>query len=205
MTTIPSKISIILKDKKTKRISLLVAIAYFLFYLYSIGNIAFVEMPESFSFRVIDDWKNKIFKPVAPFLWESIAVFYIYNGLSVFFSIPNFILAAILSFLVFLNIAVAVYSYSVSKVCRFRPGNKALIGFLPSFFTGFACCVPTFLIALGPVLASFTIFFIEVRPFLIPISFILMILSLIWSSKRISSNYIQKFEKSKVVDKYGYK
>lgn len=191
------KMLTILRDKKAKRIGLLVGIIYFLFYLYSIGNITVIEMPESFAFRVVDDWQDKVFKTIAPFLWEAIAVFYVYKGLVIFISIPNFIIALILAFLVFLNIAVSVYSYSLSRVCQLRPGYKGLLGFLPSLFTGFACCVPTFLIALGPVLASFTVFFIEIRQFLIPVSVILMIAGLFWSVNRIPEDYFQIFEESK--------
>lgn len=191
------KIFRILKYKKAKRIGLVIGVIYFIFYLYSIGNITIVEMPESLSFRVVDGWQEKIFKPIAPFLWEPIAVFYIYKGVSIFFSVPNFVIALFLSLLVYLNIAVAVYSYSLSKVCQFRQGFKGPLGFLPSLFTGFTCCVPTFLIALGPVLANFTVFFIKIRQFLIPISFIIMILGLLWSLKRIPPNYIQIFEKRK--------
>lgn len=189
----------ILKDKKSKRIGLVVGIIYFLFYLYSIGNIAIVEGYESFSFKVADNWQDKIFKVRTPYIWESIAAFHIYKGLSFFLSIPNLIIALLLAFLVFLNIAIAAYSYSISKVCQFQPGFKGLLGFLPSFFTGFACCVPTFLIALGPVLASFTIFFIKIRQLLIPFSFFLMIIGIIWSTKRIPSSYIRILEKKKVM------
>lgn len=175
----------IIRNKKAKWTGLAAGFAYFLFYLYSIGNITIVEMPESFSFRIVDDWQDKIFKPIVPFLWEAIAVFYIYRGLIFLLSVPNLIVALFLALLVFLNIAVAVYSYSLSRACQFRPGFKGLLGFLPSLFTGFTCCVPTFLIALGPVLASFTVFFIKLRPFLLPVSFILMMIGLIWSVKRI--------------------
>ena len=189
------KIFKILQDKKSKRIGLLVGILFLVFYLYSIGNIITVEMPDSFKFRVIDDWQDKVFKEIAPFLWEPIAVFYIYKGFSIFISIPNIAIALLLSVLVFLNISVAVYSYSLSRVCSVRPDFRGLLGFLPSFFTGFACCVPTFLIALGPALASFTLIFIDIRPFLIPASIILMVGSLIWSTKKIPLGYITEFEK----------
>ncbi len=191
------KIFVILKDKKAKRTGLLVGIIYFLFYLYSIGNITIIEMPEMLSFRVIEDWQDKIFKPIAPFLWEAIAVLYVYRGLTIFLSVPNLILAFLLASLVLLNIAVAVYSYSLSRVCQLRPGYKGILGFIPSLFSGLTCCVPTFLITLGPALASFTVLFIEVRQFLIPASFILMILGLIWGIKRIPPEFIQIYEESK--------
>ncbi len=158
---------------------------YALYYLYSIGNIAIAEIPEPLSFRVVDDWQEKIFKPIVPFLWEAIAVFYIYRGLIFLISVPNLIIAFLLSLLVFLNMTVAVYSYSLSKVCRIRPGFKGLLGSLPGLFAGVACCVPTFLIALGPVLASFTVFFIKLRSFLIPASLILMTAGLIWSIRKM--------------------
>jgi len=186
-----NKVFIILKDKKAGWIGLAAGFIYALLYLYSIGNITIVEMPESLSFKVVDDWQDKIFKQIAPFFWEAIAVFYIYRGLIFLLSVPNLIIAFLLGLLVFLNMTVAIFSYSLSRVCRTRPRFEGLIGFLPSLFAGVACCVPTFLIALGPVLASFTVFFITLRPFLIPVSFILMIAGLIWSIRKMPHESIQ--------------
>lgn len=67
----------------------------------------------------------KIF-PQKILVWHEIAVFYIYRGLIFLLSITNLIVAIFLALLVFLNIAVSIYSYSLSKVCQFRPGFKGL-------------------------------------------------------------------------------
>lgn len=180
-----NKIFIILKDKKARWAGLAAGFVYILFYLNGIGNIAIVEIPESLSFQVVDDWQDKIFKPIVPFLWEAIVVFFLFGGLIFLLSVPNLLIAFLLGLLIFLNMAVAIYSYSLSRECRVRPGFQGLLGFLPGLFTGFACCVPTFLIPLGPVLASFTVFFIKLRPFLIPASIVLMAGGLIWSIHKI--------------------
>lgn len=188
------KIFSVLKNRKSVKIGLLIGVIYFFFYLYSIGNISFTGIQESFSVRVIDSWQDKIFKPTAPFLWEPIAVLHLFKRFSIFISIPNLIISFLLSSLVFLNIVVAVFSYSLSKVCPLRPGYKRFFGFLPGLFTGFACCAPTLIMTLGPVLASFTVFFIQLRIFLIPISFLIMIVGLVWSLNKIPVEYIQIFE-----------
>jgi len=192
MATIFYVLREVLKERKAKIIGFVVALVYFIFYLYSIGNITIIETQELLSFKVLDNWQTKIFKQIAPFLWEPIALLN-YNGLALLFSLPNILLALLLAILVFFNIAVAVYSYHISKICNVSTSFKGILGFLPSFFTGFACCVPTFLIALGPVLASFTVFFIKLRPILIPLSLTLMILSIVWGTRRIPNQFIKTF------------
>jgi hypothetical protein len=182
------------RDRNSRRYGVVFAVIYFLLYLYSIGNLTIVEMPELLKFRVLENWQSSIFKPIAPYLWESIAVLYIAGGLSWFISVPNLLLDVLLSSLVFLNIASAMYSYYVLPI---RPGLKGLIGLVPSLFTGFVCCVPTFIITLGAISTSFTVFFIELRPFLMPLSILILGVNLAWSLRALKGGLIEIYEKEK--------
>jgi hypothetical protein len=189
-----SKLWNVVRDRKSRRYGLIFALIYFLLYLYSIGNLTIVEMPELLKFRVLKNWQSSIFKPIAPYLWESVAVLYIAGGLSWFISVPNLLLDVLLSALVFLNIASAMYSYYVLPI---RPGLRGLIGLVPSLFTGFVCCVPTFIITLGAISTSFTVFFIELRPFLMPLSILVMVANLAWSLRALKDGLIEIYEKEK--------
>jgi hypothetical protein len=189
-----NKLAYIVKDRRSRNYALIIGAVYLLLYLVSIGNLTIIRMPETLKLRLIDDWQSKMFKPIAPFLWESIAVLYIYGGLTLFISVPNILIALFLTFLVFLNIATAVYSYNIMPI---RPGLKGLIGMVPSLFTGFVCCVPTFIITLGAISSSFTVFFIEIRQFLLPASILIMALNLIWSLRSLKEGLIEIYEKEK--------
>ena len=189
-----NKLAYIMKDKRSRKYALMIGVIYLLLYLVSIGNLTIIRMPEILKLRLIDDWQSKMFKPIAPFLWESIAVLYIYGGLTLFISVPNILVALFLTILVFFNIATAVYSYNIMPI---RPGFKGLIGLVPSLFTGFVCCVPTFIITLGAISTSFTVFFIEIRQYLIPVSVIIMVLNLIWSIRQMKDELIEIYESRK--------
>ncbi|MCH8049283.1 hypothetical protein IH979_01055 [Patescibacteria group bacterium] len=139
-----------------------------------------------------------MFKTIAPFLWEPVATLEIV-GLTLFISPLNYVLDLILSVLVFLNILVAVYSFSLARVCNIRPGFHGILGFFPAFLTGFACCVPTFIIALGAVATGFTVFFIAIRPFLIPVSIAIMTWGYWWSVHRIKPGQMDTYEKRMAV------
>jgi hypothetical protein len=187
------KIMRIMRDRGSRRVGMAVAIAYFLIYMYSVGNL----IPGSSSgplFRVVDGWQNKVFRSTAPYLWESVAVLNL-RVFSVFISVPNLLLAGILSLLVMLNISTAMYAYYSMPI---RPGLKGLIGLVPSLFTGFVCCVPTFIITLGTISATFTVVFIEIRQYLMPFSLGVMALNLIWSLRQIDSGLMELYEENKV-------
>jgi hypothetical protein len=174
----------IVARKKNSLPSAALALAYFVFFLFTLGNIVVGQQPEA-GVKLADDWTSKIFKTTTAFNWEPVAAVFL-PGVAFFFSPVNVLVALVLSALVFLNITVALFSYDASKVCRARPGFAGMLGFLPSFFAGFSCCVPTFLIAVGTAVPAFTVFFVEVRPFLIPGSILLMLLGLWWSLMRLS-------------------
>lgn len=183
----------IIRQKKPLAVGLIIGVLFFILYLWSIQHIS-MNQENSFSFFVVGDWADKLTKTRAPFQWEPIAVLNIF-GIDFFISL-NMILGFLLATLVFFNISVAVFSYSLRKICLVKPTGKGvgLAGILPTMFTGFACCAPTFIIALAPVLASFTLFFIRIQPFLVPASILIMILGAYWSLSKIQEEHFKIIE-----------
>lgn len=183
-----NKISKIIKrDRISKVVAYIVGIIYVVLYLISIENIIFGST--GYSFSVAQDWSTKIFQQRISFLWEPIASLNI-GFITFLISIPNILLGVLLGFLVGLNVLVSVFSYRMPKVCNIKYKYSSILGFFPAFLTGFACCAPTFLIALGPLAtAGLTVFFIEFRVFLIPISILLMLASFIWMLQKVPEDF----------------
>lgn len=188
------KIRLVIKDKNSRRYSIVLGLVYFLVYLSSIGNLTRIQTSEVLMFNLAKNWPNLIFKPVASFLWEPIAKFYVFGGVVLFISVPNIILALSLSIMVYLNFSLAFYSYYIYPL---RPGVIGLISLIPSLFTGFVCCVPTIFLTLGAVSTSFTAFFISIRPFLLPISVLIMLVNVYWTVKKMNWELIQIYESEK--------
>lgn len=159
------------KDAYARKLSLLLSVVFFIFYLWSIENIIFGLT--DFSLNLSANWQEIILKARASFLWEPIGR--INSGFFTWFiSIPNIILGTILATLFFMNIFLAIFTYRLPKTCRVN--KSGLIGVLPASLTGFACCAPTFLIAIAPLTgASATAFFTDFAQYLIPISIALLI------------------------------
>lgn len=58
-----------------------------------------------------------------------------------------------------------------------------LLGSLPRFLTGFACCVPTVALVLG---AQFTLAVIALRSWFFPVAVVAMSASLLWNMRSLS-------------------
>jgi len=180
-------LSMIKTDKTSRVLGYSAGISYFIVYLISIGNI-FLTSKSEFSFFLVQDWPSRILQQKVAFLWEPIARLNL-GEVSFFISIPNLILGAALGTLVALNILIAVFSYRLPKICNLKHRYAGVLGFLPATLTGFACCAPTFLIALGPLAtAGASTYVIALRPFLIPLSILLMTSSIIWMLRKIPHN-----------------
>ena len=75
--------------------------------------------------------------------------------------------------------------------------NKSAAGVDPG--QGFVCCVPTFIITLGTISVTFTVFFIEIRQYLIPVSLAIMSVNLIWSLRQVDIGLMELYEQGKVL------
>ena len=188
------KLRLVMGDRNARRYGLIAATAYFLIYLWSIGNLTRIQMPEVLMFKVVENWPDIILKQSAPYLWEPVAKFYIYGGVVLFISPPNITLDLLLSALVYINISLAFYSYYIYPL---RPGVIGLISLVPSLFTGFACCVPTIFLTLGAVSTSFTAFFISIRQYLLPVSVLIMLFNAYWTITHMDWEMIEIYETEK--------
>ncbi len=177
------KINILLKDRKSVYWGLFGAFIYFMIYLWSIGSLR-AGTDGIWRFQTASNMTNMLFRSSAPYLWEP-SVRLQTPMLSVVFAPLNLFLGLILAGLVFLNLAATINLYRQPKSCRLDAGTKGIWAILPSFLTGFACCVPTFLIPLASISASITVYVIWLRQFLIPISVILLVWGSWYSLRRV--------------------
>ncbi|MDP8959707.1 MAG: hypothetical protein M3N51_11085, partial [Actinomycetota bacterium] len=93
----------------------------------------------------------------------------------------NIAMGVLLGFLVGVNVAAALQVFRTARVCR-RRAFGGLLGALPGFLTGFACCVPTVVLVLG---AQFTLALIALRSWFFPFAVAALVGSLVWNARRI--------------------
>ncbi len=61
-----------------------------------------------------------------------------------------------------------------------------MLGVLPAFLLGFACCVPTFLLVLGTGTAAALLpVLVPLRPVFYPLTLVMLISTLMWGASRI--------------------
>lgn len=150
-------------------------------YLISIEHLFISRQPAVL--LAVPDPLQRMLVMRAPYLWEPVAMITAL-GITLFISPLNLLLGSFLALLVGTNFMVAVFSYQYRNTCRLDTG-AGLAGVLPGMLSGFACCAPTFVIALAPALSSFTVYFLAIQPFLIPFSIAIMLLGLCWSVSRL--------------------
>ena len=175
-----------LRKPRYRRWGLGVAFVYLVVYLFAIQNVIvspgtdvtrFVDVP---SIQIAPDWTSKVFKQVAAFYYEPVAAIYPVNHVTILVSPVNIAMGVLLGVLVGLNVAVALYVVGRAKACR-RRAFTGLLGALPGFLTGFACCVPTVALVLG---AQFTVVLVALRSYFFPFALLALLVSLGWNARR---------------------
>lgn len=126
------------------------------------------------------NWMENIFRTRAPFLYESVGKVHLTPYVTVFLSIPNLVLGAILSVLVALNISISYFTFKRLGLSG-RKGAVTLIGTIPALLGGAACCVPTLIVVLG---LQFTATLSALWSWFVPLSLILLFVSLWWVLKQ---------------------
>lgn len=179
----------VLRFPTYRRIAVVSALLYLFVYFYSVGHIVYSRgitlQVEAFpSFQVVPDWPAKLLKTIAPYAYEPLGALYLTPHLAVFLAPPNLLLGLLLGALVGVNLALAVHQFRRQQSCR-RPTVSGFLGALPSFLTGFTCCVPTVAIVLG---ANSVLALIAVRAYLIPASVILLVAGGLWGAWRGASS-----------------
>jgi hypothetical protein len=120
-------------------------------------------------------------------VWEPIAAFYPIRSAALFLSVPNLLLALLLGTLVALNMAVAIARARVTlTVKKSRGVVRGFLPSLPALLTGFTCCVPTIVLALGSLTATFAVAAIAIAPYFLPLAAIALISNLLWGLRQFS-------------------
>lgn len=185
------------RDRIARRIGISAGVVFVLLYLYSVGNIVIaldVDLAAGKSvpsISVVPDWSGKMWKPIAPFVWEPIAAIYLFRSVALFLSVPNLLLALLLGVLVGLNLAAAVARARLMTAGFKRGSLRGLLASLPALLTGFTCCVPTVILALGSLAAGFAVAAIAVAPYFLPLAALALVLNLLWSFRQFACSIEQ--------------
>jgi hypothetical protein len=178
-----------LRVRRYRRVAEALTVLYLFVYLWAIQNLAFsfgtdltrfVAVP---SVQVVPDWPSRVFDPIAAFYYEPVAAVYPVNHVTLLVSPVNVGMGLLLGALFGLNVGVALYVMRTAIACR-RRSFAGLLGALPGFLTGFACCVPSFALVLG---AQFTLALIAVRSWFFPLAVAALLLTLAWNARRALS------------------
>lgn len=164
------------------RTTVLVTAAYLLLYLVAIQQLVLSPGRRTVgpAIQVVDGWASRMFEPIAPFSFEPVAAFRPAPWLTLFVSPLNIAMGLALGALVAANVAVGVLLFRRARACR--AGSFAgVLGALPAFLTGFACCAPTIAIVVG---AQFTVALLAVRSYLLPLAVALLLASLALNTHR---------------------
>jgi hypothetical protein len=164
-----------------------VTIVYLLTYLWSIGDIVVTATDRSRfgavpPIQVAPDWPAKLLRQTAPFSYEPILAARLAGHIQLFLAPVNVALALLLSGLVGANLAAAVHLYRTAPICR-RRSFAGLLGVLPGFLSGFACCAPTLTLLLGAQIAAALI---GLRNSLFPLALAFLVAGLAWSARSLA-------------------
>jgi len=138
---------------------------------------------ELLSLELSPDWRELAFRRRGPFLFEPIGVLHV-APLAISLSIPNLVIAMVLGLLVGANVAASYYGFRELGMRGVR-GLHALIGTVPALISGAACCVPTLILVIG---LQMTATVATVWSWLVPVSALLLAISLWWSLHRMAAD-----------------
>lgn len=179
----------VMQNPRYRRVAAVVGILYLAIYLYSLRHIIWLPASVLSTFpavalEIADNWPAKVWKAIAPFTYEPVAVVYLARRLALFLAVPNLLLGVLLGLLVGLNVALAAAHFNMHQTCR-RPG-VGLLGTLPGLLTGFTCCAPTVGLALG---ANSVLALIALRSYFVPASLLILGAGLLWGARRFAAQY----------------
>jgi len=177
----------ILSQRRIFIVFLLILIAYILLYLSATQQLIFTARmgpaDSFFALKILPNWPELIFKSRSPFLFEPIGALYLGHNLKLLLPPPNLLIAGILGTLVAANLATSYYSFRNLGLRGVR-GFGALAGTIPAVLSGATCCAPTIVLVIGLQLTSTLA---TVWSLFVPISFVLLLLALLWSLRKIEA------------------
>lgn len=180
-----SKIKTVVNDKKSYYGGMVLGLLYFIIYLTSIGDLFWGQRVEKFSSFFLRNGWDVMFKLRGPYIWEPIGIVKFPFGVIVNISPLNLALAGVITCLVTLNFMLFIYTITLPKSCRIKKNYSGFFGMILGFFTGFLCCVPTFLIPFASVVSGLIPFVVAIRAYIVPAIIILLSLGAISTIRRI--------------------
>lgn len=175
-----------------RRAGIFVGLGYVLAYLYSVQNIVVAPGVDLAlgapvpSVSLAPEWTSRVWKPIAPFVWEPVVAIRPLRPVALFLSVPNLLVALALGAVVGLNVATAVARARAARRAERRARSlRGLLASAPGLLTGFTCCVPTAVVVLGSLAAGFTVAVIAVRPYFIPAAALALTANLAWSARQL--------------------
>lgn len=154
-------------------------------YLLAVGDVAISLSGRWAGATAVRFAPDGLFRPRAPWLFEPVLEIHPGAHFAVFVSPVNVVLGAIVAVLAGLNIALAAHAARQAVACR-NPGYSRSLAVLPAFLLGFACCVPTFVLALGAGTAAAILpVLLPIRPLFYPLTVILLVGALVWGVRGV--------------------
>ncbi|WP_435057734.1 hypothetical protein [Streptomyces sp. bgisy060] len=183
----PRRVRAALAVRRHRRIGLVSALVVLTAYLFSIGDLQVSPSGRFTGAPVIQTAWDRLFEVRAPYLFEPVLAWHPTQHVAVFLSPLNLLFGTVVAALVGCNIAVAGLAARQQASCRRpRAGYARLLGVLPAFLLGFACCVPTFLLVLGTGTAAALLpVLIPLRPVFYPLTLLMLISTLVWGASRL--------------------
>lgn len=156
-------------------------------YLLAIGDIAISASGRWTGASAVRFEPQGLMRARAPYLFEPVLALYPGSHVAVFLSPINLLLGGIVAALAGANIALAAHGARQAVACR-RPGYSRALAVLPAFLLGFACCVPTFVLALGAGTAAAVLpVLLPLLPVFYPLTLVLLFGALVWGAYRVSA------------------
>lgn len=182
--TAPRSVRAALAVRRHRRMGIAGGVAVLAVYLLSIGDLAISTTARWAAAPPVQIAPDNLFRLRAPYLFEPILAVRPDAHVSVFLSPINLLLGGIVAALAACNLAIAGLSTQRAS-CR-RTAYGRLIGALPAFLLGFACCVPTVLLALSAGAAAALLpVLLPLRPVFYPLAIALLVASLLVGTRRL--------------------
>ncbi|MBT2478480.1 hypothetical protein [Streptomyces sp. ISL-94] len=180
----PRRVRAALGVHRHRQAALIAAAVTLLVYLFSIGDLAVSASGRFTGAPVFQAAPGQLFRARAPYLFEPVLAVHPSDHVAVFVSPVNLLLGAVVAALVGCNIALAAFAARQAASCR-RTRYARLLGVLPAFLLGFACCVPAFLLVLGTSTAAALLpVLLPLRPVFYPLTLVMLFSTLVWGASR---------------------
>lgn len=179
-----SALRVVVARRDTVAVLLAGIVAYTVLYSYSTGALTLGGRP-GFALQVVADPLARAVQQTGSFSFEPIARVQVF-GVSYLFSPIEVALALFLAVLVGVNLAVSYLGIVQPRACGLAPSSGVLAA-VPALISGAACCGPIIFVILGIQATGALLAGVQ---FLVPISVLLLVASLLVVGARIDPTLI---------------